>query len=35
MRPDTTGALSALEAGDLGGVSRRVYNVLQEYAEEE
>ena len=33
MRPDTAGALSALEAGDLGGVSRRVYNVLQEYAE--
>ena len=27
-RPDTAGLVAALEAGDLGGVARRVYNVF-------
>lgn len=29
-RPDTQGLLSALEAGDLGGVARRMYNVFED-----
>lgn len=29
-RPDTAGLLSALEAGDLGGVARRMYNVFED-----
>lgn len=29
-RPDTAGVLSALEAGDLGGVARRMYNVFED-----
>lgn len=29
-RPDTDGVLSALEAGDLGGVARRMYNVFED-----
>ena len=29
-RPDTPGLLSALEAGDLAGVSRRMYNVFED-----
>ena len=28
--PDTDGMLAALEAGDLGGVARRVYNVFED-----
>ncbi len=28
-RPDTQGALAALEAGDLAGVARRMYNVFE------
>ena len=29
-RPDTSGLISALEAGDLGGVARRMYNVFED-----
>ena len=29
-RPDTRGLLAALEAGDLGGVARRMYNVFED-----
>ena len=29
-RPDTEGVLSALEAGDLAGVARRMYNVFED-----
>ena len=29
-RPDTAGLLAALEAGDLGGVARRMYNVFED-----
>lgn len=29
-RPDTQGMLEALEAGDLGGVARRLYNVFED-----
>ena len=29
-RPDTEGVLAALEAGDLGGVARRMYNVFED-----
>lgn len=29
-RPDTKGVLSALEAGDLAGVARRMYNVFED-----
>ena len=29
-RPDTAGLLSALKAGDLGGVARRMYNVFED-----
>ena len=29
-RPDTPGALAALEAGDLAGVARRMYNVFED-----
>ena len=29
-RPDTAGLLAALEAGDLAGVSRRMYNVFED-----
>ena len=29
-RPDMAGLLSALEAGDLGGVARRMYNVFED-----
>ena len=29
-RPDTDGTLRALEAGDLGGVARRMYNVFED-----
>jgi len=29
-RPDTTGIIAALEAGDLGGVARRLFNVFEE-----
>jgi 4-diphosphocytidyl-2-C-methyl-D-erythritol kinase len=32
-RPDTAGVLAALEAGDLGGVARRVYNVFESFLE--
>ncbi|MBE7018282.1 MAG: 4-(cytidine 5'-diphospho)-2-C-methyl-D-erythritol kinase [Ruminococcaceae bacterium] len=30
LHPDTQGAISALESGDLQGISRRMYNVLEE-----
>ena len=30
LRPDTAGMLSALEAGDLPGAARRVYNVFED-----
>lgn len=29
-RPDTTGMIAALEAGDLAGVARRLYNVFED-----
>lgn len=29
-RPDTAGVVAALEAGDLGGVARRLYNVFED-----
>lgn len=29
-RPDTAGLISALTAGDLGGVARRIYNVFED-----
>ena len=29
-RPDTDGVLTALAAGDLGGVARRMYNVFED-----
>lgn len=29
-RPDTAGMIAALEAGDLGGVARRTYNVFED-----
>lgn len=29
-RPDTDGLLAALEAGDLAGVARRMYNVFED-----
>ena len=29
-RPDTQGVLAALQAGDLGGVARRMYNVFED-----
>jgi 4-diphosphocytidyl-2-C-methyl-D-erythritol kinase len=29
-RPDTTGAIEALRAGDLGGVARRIFNVFEQ-----
>lgn len=29
-RPDTAGVIAALEAGDLGGVARRMYNVFED-----
>ncbi len=29
-RPDTAGLIAALEAGDLGGVARRLYNVFED-----
>ena len=29
-RPDTTGAIEALKAGDLAGVARRMYNVFED-----
>ena len=29
-RPDTQGAIAALEAGDLAGVARRMYNVFED-----
>ena len=29
-RPDTAGLVTALEAGDLGGVARRMYNVFED-----
>lgn len=29
-RPDTDGLLAALEAGELGGVARRMYNVFED-----
>ncbi len=29
-RPDTPGVLAALEAGDLAGVARRLYNVFED-----
>ncbi|MGI6577076.1 MAG: 4-(cytidine 5'-diphospho)-2-C-methyl-D-erythritol kinase [Eubacteriales bacterium] len=32
-RPDTVGALDALKEGDLGGIARRVFNVLEEFAQ--
>lgn len=32
-RPDTAGLLAALEAGDLGGVARRMYNVFEDVLE--
>ena len=30
LHPDTSGAITALKNGDLNGVSRRLYNVLEE-----
>ncbi len=30
LHPDTTGAIQALEQGDLPGIARRMYNVLEE-----
>ena len=32
-RPDTAGVLAALEAGDLAGVARRMYNVFEDVLE--
>ncbi len=32
-RPDTAGTLAALEAGDLAGVARRMYNVFEDVLE--
>lgn len=32
-RPDTSGVLAALEAGDLAGVARRMYNVFEDVLE--
>ncbi len=32
-RPDTQGVLAALEAGDLAGVARRMYNVFEDVVE--
>ena len=32
-RPDTAGVLAALDAGDLAGVARRVYNVFEDVLE--
>ena len=32
-RPDTAGVISALEAGDLAGVARRLYNVFEDVLE--
>jgi 4-diphosphocytidyl-2-C-methyl-D-erythritol kinase len=32
-RPDTVGALDALKEGDLGGIARRVFNILEEFAQ--
>jgi len=32
-RPDTAGVVSALEAGDLAGVARRLYNVFEDVLE--
>ena len=32
-RPDTAGAVAALEAGDLAGVARRMYNVFEDVLE--
>jgi 4-diphosphocytidyl-2-C-methyl-D-erythritol kinase len=32
-RPDTAGAVAALKDGDLGGVARRVFNVLEDIAD--
>lgn len=32
-RPDTDGLLAALEAGDLAGVARRIYNVFEDVLE--
>ena len=29
-RPDTAGVIAALEAGDLAGVARRMYNVFED-----
>ena len=29
-RPDTAGVIAALDAGDLGGVARRMYNVFED-----
>ena len=34
-RPDTVGALDALKEGDLGGIARRVFNVLEEFAQKD
>ncbi len=34
-RPDTAGALDALRAGDLAGVCRRMYNVMEDVAVQE
>lgn len=33
-RPDTPGVVKALEAGDLGGVARRLYNVFEDVLNE-
>ena len=32
-RPDTAGVIAALEAGDLAGVARRMYNVFEDVLE--
>ncbi|MDE6259590.1 MAG: 4-(cytidine 5'-diphospho)-2-C-methyl-D-erythritol kinase, partial [Oscillospiraceae bacterium] len=32
-RPDTPGVMAALEAGDLAGVARRMYNVFEDVLE--
>ncbi len=32
-RPDTAGTIAALEAGDLAGVARRMYNVFEDVLE--
>lgn len=33
--PDTSGMIKALEEGDLNGISKRMYNVLEDYSKKE